>query len=110
MPVTKEATDMVEIRKSGTGLSESMDAVLTEAVETINNNELYTTPSFRGAQDSRSVLEYAMSDLADSDRQTVEERISEGQSMEEATAEFVSDDYFDSWYEETLEKLQAYED
>lgn len=110
MPVTKEATDMVEIRKSGTGLSESMDAVLTEAVETINNNELYTTPSFRGAQDSRSVLEYAMSDLADSDRQTVEERISEGQSMEEATAEFVSADYFDSWYEETLEKLQAYED
>lgn len=110
MPVTKEATDMVEIRKSGTELSESMDAILTEAVETINNNELYTTPSFKGAQDSRSVLEYAMSDLADSDRQTVEERISEGQSMEEATAEFVSDDYFDSWYEETLAKLQAYED
>ena len=110
MPVTKEATDMVEIRKSGTELSESMDAVLTEAVETINNNELYTTPSFKGSQDSRSILEYAMSDIADSDRQTVEERISEGQSMEEATAEFVSDDYFESWYEETLAKLQAYED
>lgn len=110
MPVTKEATDMVEIRKSGTELSESMDAVLTEAVETINNNELYTTPSFKGSQDSRSILEYAMSDIADSDRQTVEERISEGQNMEEATAEFVSDDYFESWYEETLAKLQAYED
>lgn len=110
MPVTKEATDMVEVRKSGTELSESMDAILTEAVEIINNNELYTMPSFRGAQDSRSVLEYAMSDLADSDRQTVEERISEGQSMEEATEEFVSDEYFDSWYEETLTKLQAYED
>lgn len=110
MPVTKEATDMVEIRKSGTELSESMDAVLTEAVETINNNELYTTPSFKGSQDSRSILEYAMSDIADSDRQTVEERISEGQNMEEATAEFVSDDYFESWYEEILAKLQAYED
>ena len=110
LPVTKEATDMVEIRKSGTELSESMDAILTQAVETIDNNELYTTPSFKGAQDSRSVLEYAMSDLADSDRQTVEERISEGQSMEEATEEFVSDEYFDSWYEETLAKLQAYED
>ena len=109
MPVTKKANDMTEIRKSGTELSESMDAVLTQAVETINNNELYTTPSFKGAQDSRSLLEYAMSDLADADRQTVEERISEGQSMEEATAEFVSDDYFDSWYEETLAKLQAYE-
>lgn len=65
-----------------TELSESMDAVLTEAVETVNNNELYTTPAFEGGQDARSVLEYAMSDIADADRQTVQERINEGQSME----------------------------
>ena len=110
LPVTKKATDMVEIRKSGTELSKSIDAVLTEAVETINNNELYTTPAFEGGQDARSVLEYAMSDLADSDRQTVQERISEGESMEEAVEDFVSDEYFDDWYEEMLTKLQAYED
>ncbi|MBU5482244.1 extracellular solute-binding protein [Blautia sp. MSJ-19] len=110
LPVTKEATDMVEIRKSGTELSKSMDDILTKAVETINNNELYTTPSFKGAQDSRALLEYEMNDLADADRQTVEERISEGESMEEAVADFVSDDYFDSWYEEILTKLQACED
>ena len=93
-----------------TELSESMDAVLTEAVETVNNNELYTTPAFEGGQDARSVLEYAMSDIADADRQTVQERINEGQSMEEAVADFISDEYFDNWYEETLTKLQAYED
>ena len=113
LPVTRKATDMVGIRKSGTSgteLSESMDAVLTEAVETVNNNELYTTPAFEGGQDARSVLEYAMSDIADADRQTVQERINEGQSMEEAVADFISDEYFDNWYEETLTKLQAYED
>ena len=113
LPVTRKATDMVEIHKSekkGTELSESMDAVLTEAVETVNNNELYTTPAFEGGQDARSVLEYAMSDIADADRQTVQERINEGQSMEEAVADFISDEYFDNWYEETLTKLQAYED
>ena len=110
LPVTKKATDMVEIRKSGPELSKSIDAVLTEAVETINNNELYTTPAFEGGQDARSVLEYAMSDLADSDRQTVQERISEGESMEEAVEDFASEEYFDNWYEETLTKLQAYED
>lgn len=110
LPVTRKATDMVGIRKSGTELSESMDAVLTEAVETVNNNELYTTPAFEGGQDARSVLEYAMSDIADADRQTVQERINEGQSMEEAVADFISDEYFDNWYEETLTKLQAYED
>ena len=51
-----------------------------------------------------------MSDIADADRQTVQERINEGQSMEEAVADFISDEYFDNWYEETLTKLQAYED
>lgn len=25
-------------------------------------------------------------------------------------ADFISDEYFDNWYEETLTKLQAYED
>ena len=110
LPVTRKATDMVENHKGGTELSESMDAVLTEAAETVNNNELYTTPAFEGGQDARSVLEYAMSDIADADRQTVQERINEGQSMEEAVADFISDEYFDNWYEETLTKLQAYED
>ena len=76
----------------------------------MNNNELYTTPAFEGGQDARSVLEYAMSDIAEADRQTVQERINEGQSMEEAVADFISDEYFDNWYEETLIKLQAYED
>ena len=110
LPVTRKATDMVGIRKGGTELSASMDAVLTEAVKTVNNNELYTTPAFEGGQEARSVLEYAMSDIADADRQTVQERINEGQSMEEAVADFISDEYFDNWYEETLTKLQAYED
>ena len=86
-----------------------MDEILTKAVETINTNELYTTPAFEGGQDARSVLEYAMSDLADADRKIVQERIDAGQTMEEAAEEFLTDEYFDSWYDDTLTKLQAYE-
>ena len=100
---------MVEIRKSGTDFSKSMDKVLTKAVETVNNNELYTTPAFEGGQDARSVLEYSMSDLADADRKAVQERIAAGQTMEAATEEFLTEEYFDRWYEDTLTKLQAYE-
>ena len=39
-------------------------------------------------------------------------RLSEGDKHEqkEAVADFISDEYFDNWYEETLTKLQAYED
>ena len=109
LPVTKKANDMIEIRKSGTDLSKSMDKVLTKAVETVNNNELYTTPAFEGGQDARSVLEYSMSDLADADRKAVQERIDAGQTMEAATEEFLTGEYFDRWYEDTLTKLQTYE-
>ena len=75
----------------------------------LNNNELYTTPAFEGGQDARSVLEYSMSDLADADRKAVQERIDAGQTMEAATEEFLTGEYFDRWYEDTLTKLQAYE-
>ena len=109
LPVTKEANDMKEIRENGTELSTSMDAILTEAVDTVNNNEMYTTPAFKSGQDARSTLEYAMSDCAEADRKTVEERLSEGESLEAAAEEFTSDEYFDTWYEKTLATLQEYE-
>ena len=42
----------------------------------------------------------------------MQKRLSEGDKHEqkEAVADFISDEYFDNWYEETLTKLQAYED
>ena len=109
LPVTKKANDMKEILDNGTEISSSMESILTEAVDTVNNNKMYTTPAFKSGQDARSTLEYAMSDCADADRKTVLERISQGESIEEAVKEFTSDEYFDAWYEKTLSTLQAYE-
>ena len=65
--------------------------------------------NFEGSKNARKVLEYAMSDLAVADRDTVEQRIAAGQSAEQAEAEFLTDAYFDSWYRDTLAQLQAYE-
>ena len=70
---------------------------------------LRLSDSFEGGQDARSVLEYSMSDLADADRKAVQERIDAGQTMEAATEEFLTGEYFDRWYEDTLTKLQTYE-
>ncbi len=50
-----------------------------------------------------------MSDLAAQDRATVVERLNEGQSLEQATADFTSDEYFDAWYGKTLSALKAFE-
>ena len=36
-------------------------------------------------------------------------RIAAGQSAEDAVAEFLTDDYFEKWYQSTLAQLQQYE-
>ena len=100
---------MDAIHSSGLALTGSMENVLTEAVDAVNTNELYTTKAFEGGTDARSKLNYSMSDLATADRATVEERLAAGESAEEAEAEFLTDAYFDSWYRDTLAQLQAYE-
>ena len=50
-----------------------------------------------------------MSDRASADREEVISRLASGMSLEEAVAEFVSDEYFDSWYEDTVKQLQVFE-
>lgn len=109
LPVTYEANDMKKIEENAPSISDSMKNILSVAVDSVNTRQLYTTKAFSSGGSARPVLEYALSDLATADRQTVESRIASGESMEDATAEFLSDEYFEKWYEQTLEKLQEFE-
>ena len=109
LPVTREANKEEMLADSEVAMTPEVKSVLQMAVKTVNENKLYTTRAFEGSKDARKVLEYAMSDLAVADRDTVEQRIAAGQSAEQAEAEFLTDAYFDSWYRDTLAQLQAYE-
>lgn len=109
LPVTYTANDMDAIHSSGLALTGSMENVLTEAVDAVNTNELYTTKAFAGGTDARSKLNYSMSDLATADRATVKERLAAGESAEEAEAGFLTDAYFESWYQSLCDALSQYE-
>ena len=109
LPVTHAANDMDAIHSSGLALTGNMENVLTEAVEAVNTNEMYTTKAFEGGTDARSKLNYSMSDLATADRATVEERLAAGESAEEAEAEFLTDEYFEAWYQRLCDALSQYE-
>ena len=65
--------------------------------------------AFENGNDARTVLQEAFGDTAQQDRNTVDERIAQGESAEEAEAEILSDEYFEQWYQNVLSKLQAYE-
>lgn len=109
LPVTHAANDMDAIHSSGFALTGNMENVLMEAVDAVNTNELYTTKAFEGGTDARSKLNYSMSDLATADRATVEERLAAGESAEEAEAEFLTDEYFEAWYQSLCDALSQYE-
>lgn len=42
-------------------------------------------------------------------RETVEQRIAEGQSAADAEAEFLTNDHFEAWYQDICSQLKQYE-
>ena len=86
-----------------------MKDILANAIDAVENHELYTPKPFEGGTDARKVLEYSMSDLASADRAAVEEQIAAGVSAAEAEAPYLTDEYFENWYRSLCTKLSAYE-
>ncbi len=109
LPVTHEGNSIDTIRTSGLALSDEMDEVLSAAVDTVNENHLYTPRAFSGGTNARAILEYSMSDKASADRTAVKEAMAQGQSFEEASAQFLSDECFEAWYQDTLASLEAFQ-
>ena len=108
LPVTHAAASLDTIRSSGLELSDSITTVLGLSLNAVENDHLYTTHAFPKGSTARNQLQSAMEDAAEADRATVEERIAAGQTPEEAEAEFLTDDYFDQWYETTRTTLEAF--
>ena len=109
LPVTHAADDVTAIENSGLDLTDSMKDVLANAIDAVENHELYTPKPFAGGTDARKVLEYSMSDLASADRAAVEEQLAAGVSAAEAEALYLTDEYFENWYQSLCTKLSAYE-
>lgn len=108
LPVTTAANDMEAIKTSGLELSPKMERILSNAVQSVKNNTLYTPSAFAGGNKARKVLEYSLSDLASADRATVQERVAAGQPAADAEAEFLTDEYFDAWYGGICTALEKY--
>lgn len=108
LPVTKTANNKDAIAGSGAQIKDSMLKTLNVGVDMVNSNEMFTTKAFEGGTQARNILEYSLSDKAMADREVVVAKMQQGLGMEESVAEYLLDDNFDAWYEETLQKLQAY--
>ena len=110
LPVKKAANDIETIKKVMESNAELGSAEMIGVVEVAENQlsevQLYTTKAFEGGNDARSLLDTSMQDLAKADREQVIERLAQGQSLDEAAAEFETDAYFDTWFAALSQQMQ----
>lgn len=105
LPVTAEDNDMVKIEKDSPSMKKNVRDSLGTAVQVVRQNTLYTSKAFKNGTSARKKLEYAMSDAAKADRQSVVEAIENGTTQEAAVAAFVSEERFDAWYAQLMDEL-----
>ena len=108
LPVTKEANNIELILENISEKNAARANIITIGVNTENGNTMYTPKAFKDGVAVRAVLESALSDISQADRASVVERIASGMTLSEAAADFLSDEYFNSWYEKTKTKLETY--
>ncbi|MDE7279136.1 MAG: extracellular solute-binding protein, partial [Oscillospiraceae bacterium] len=111
LPVKKQANDYDYYKetaeKLGIEVVGTNDMVVKEAFERISQSELYTSKAFDGGQEARKVLEYSLADKAAADRTAVAGLTAGGTSLEEAVAQYNTDENFSEWYAQLKADIDA---
>jgi multiple sugar transport system substrate-binding protein len=74
---------------------------------TANRYRLYTTKPFPGGDKAREVLQTSMSMKAKEDYEKVRILMNQGFTRENAVSEYVTDENFDQWYQDTKKQLET---
>lgn len=74
---------------------------------TANRYRLYTTKPFLGGDKAREVLQTSMSMKAKEDYEKVRILMNQGFTRENAVSEYVTDENFNQWYEDTKKQLET---
>lgn len=109
LPVKKvsgsETTVKPFLKKAGEDSPVSQNLLI--GLDTANKYLLYASRPFKGGDRAREVLQTSMSGKAEKDYEKVKELIGQGTARESALADFLTDDNFNNWYEETRGKLET---
>ena len=100
LPVKKEANKVEPLVDNNNNMD--TQKVVEVSIDTVKENAMYSPKAFKQGTTARAYLQSMMADKATEDRQVVETNLKNGQDLDQATASFTSDEYF--------EQLQTYED
>lgn len=111
-PISMEANTKDAISKAYSGNMHTvkgqnvLNALLISA-DAFHNSTAYATKPFQGSKEARSLIEEMMKNKAIEDRASVVAAIDAGQTREEATADFSTDEYFEEWFSEFCNQIQS---
>lgn len=109
LPVTKEAGSIEKldqvIADQEITVAPKTYKCMTTIFKEMDGMTLYTNKSFKNGSAARKVLEYNLSDKAAEDRAKVVAALEQGKTLEEASAEFVSEEAFEAWYSSFCKEL-----
>ena len=111
LPVLKEANSIQKLDQAIADQGLSVTSKTYDCLATIFNEidemTLYTNKSFQNGSAARKVLEYNLADQAAEDRAAVAAALAQGESLETASAPYVSEEAFESWYNSFCDALYA---
>ncbi len=83
-------------------IRDTVDVALKQA----EGSTLFTSKAFANGTAARDMLDTAMVSRAVEDRAVIEERVAKGEKRDAVLAEYLSEEYFEVWYQESLQNLQ----
>lgn len=78
---------------------------LTMVMDQFADTRYYVPKCFANSYQARKILDYNLKDKAVADRETIDAEVSEGTSREEAAAPYITEEAFDTWYDEFVSAL-----
>lgn len=111
-PISLEANTTEAISEAYAGNASAtkgqlvLDTLLISA-DVFHNSTAYATKPFQGSKEARGLLEKALENKASEDRASVLSAMEAGATREEATSKYITDEYFDAWFDDLCKQIQS---
>lgn len=88
------------------GMANIENDTITVSLQEVQDCTLFTSKGFVQGFDARSILEKSMDSIAVADRAAILDKVAAGTSEEDAVSEYISDEHFQEWYQDTKTQLE----
>lgn len=111
LPVRLDANDLSAldeaIESNGLNINAKIYDSLKCVMSSIDEIQFYTPKCFENGYATRKVLDYNLSNKAIADRAAILAQIDAGTAAEDAIAEYVTDEAFETWYRSLCQALES---